>query len=99
MGAFVPVRRRFEPVVSARGIRVVADYAHHPTEVAAVVETAGRLGASRILAVFQPHRYTRTRALCDAFPPAFAGIDHLVVTPVYEASEEPLAGGGADGGA
>jgi UDP-N-acetylenolpyruvoylglucosamine reductase len=55
--------------------------------------TARAQGAQRILAVFQPHRYTRTRALATAFPPAFDGVDELVLTPVYAASEEPLDGG------
>lgn len=88
-----PLRRRFETVVDRDGVRVVSDYAHHPTEIAALIETARELKAKRILAVFQPHRYTRTQALGKDFPPSFNGVDQLWLTPVYAASEEPLPGG------
>ncbi|MFH0880863.1 MAG: UDP-N-acetylmuramate--L-alanine ligase [Lentisphaerota bacterium] len=91
--SFRPVRRRFDQVVEARGIRVISDYAHHPTEIRALVQTALRLPHRRLLAVFQPHRYTRTLALGPDFPPGFEGIEELVLAPVYEASEKPLAGG------
>ena len=89
-------RRRFELVAAGRDVRVIADYAHHPTEVAALVATARALPAARRLAVFQPHRYTRTLALGAEFPPAFAGLDHVVLTPVYAASEAPVPGGTTD---
>jgi UDP-N-acetylmuramate--alanine ligase len=72
---------------------VISDYAHHPAEIAALVGTAAGLGARRIMAVFQPHRYTRTLALGPDFPAAFAGVDELRLLPVYAASEAPLAGG------
>ncbi len=86
-------RRRFETLSAGAGVRVISDYAHHPTEVAAVVATAKRLPHRRLVVVFQPHRYTRTRALGADFPAAFAGVDRLLLTPVYAASETPLAGG------
>jgi UDP-N-acetylmuramate--alanine ligase len=88
-------RRRFEQVAELSGARVISDYAHHPVEVAALVRTArGELGyGGRLLVVFQPHRYTRTLALGGDFPGAFAGVDVLVLTPVYAASEAPLRGG------
>ena len=85
--------RRFEVVGSLRGARVISDYAHHPSEIAALVRTAGGLDPNRILAVFQPHRYTRTLALGGAFPAAFDGVAEVVLLPVYAASEGPLAGG------
>ncbi len=85
--------RRFEKVVHSAGVQVVSDYAHHPAEIAALVSMARDQGCKRILAVFQPHRYTRTRALGDMFPAAFEGVDELVLTPVYAASEAPLVGG------
>ena len=96
LARFRPVRRRFEYVVDRNGIRVISDYAHHPTEIRALVETARTLQASRLWVVFQPHRYSRTRDLAAAFPPAFEGVDLLLLLPVYAASEEPVEGGTAD---
>ncbi len=90
-----PVRRRFE-TVAAGDWTAVSDYAHHPSEIRALIETARTtFSPGRLLAVFQPHRYTRTRALLDEFPPAFAGVDKLWLVPVYAASETPLTGGTA----
>jgi len=86
-------RRRFEQVAEQGGITVISDYAHHPSEVRALIGTAMGLPHRRLFAVFQPHRYTRTLALGEAFPPAFAGLDLLILTPVYAASERPLRGG------
>ncbi len=88
-----PVRRRFETVFEGGGIRVVSDYAHHPTEIAALIQTARELKSTRLLGVFQPHRYTRTLALGPDFPPSFDGLDKLWLVPVYAASEPPLEGG------
>jgi UDP-N-acetylmuramate--alanine ligase len=88
-----PVRRRFEKVFAGE-YTVISDYAHHPTEIRALIETALQtLRPKRLLAVFQPHRYTRTRALLADFPPAFRGLEKLWLLPVYAASEKPLAGG------
>ena len=86
-------KRRFEHVVRHRSLRVISDYAHHPAEIAALVAAARRLPARRLRVVFQPHRYTRTLALGDQFPPAFGGVDEVVLLPVYAASESPLKGG------
>ncbi len=88
-----PVRRRFETVFEGRGIRIVSDYAHHPTEIAALIQTARELTPKRLIGVFQPHRYTRTRALGSDFPPSFEGLEKLWLVPVYAASEQPLEGG------
>jgi len=93
LDSFCPARRRFEVVSEAGGILVISDYAHHPTEVRALVAAARGLGRRRLVAVFQPHRYTRTLALGADFPGAFAGVDEVVLAPVYAASEAPLAGG------
>jgi UDP-N-acetylmuramate--L-alanine ligase/UDP-N-acetylenolpyruvoylglucosamine reductase len=87
-------RRRFERIAENDGILVVSDYAHHPSEIAALIRTAKQLKHSRLLAVFQPHRYTRTLALGAEFAAAFDGLDQLVLAPVYAAFEEPLKGGG-----
>ncbi len=90
---FRPVRRRFEILAERNGVTVISDYAHHPTEIAAFLQQVRGLAPRRVLAVFQPHRYTRTAALGPAFPPAFAGVDELVLVPVYAASETPVPGG------
>jgi UDP-N-acetylmuramate--L-alanine ligase/UDP-N-acetylenolpyruvoylglucosamine reductase len=86
-------RRRFERIIDRADLVVISDYAHHPSEIAALVTATGHLHRPRSLAVFQPHRYTRTRALGPDFPPAFKGLDEVVLCPVYAASEPPLAGG------
>jgi len=88
-------RRRFEVVAQSGGVTVVSDYAHHPSEIAALIQTARREHTGRLLAVFQPHRYSRTKALGGDFPAAFDGVDQLVLAPVYPASEPPLTGGRA----
>jgi UDP-N-acetylmuramate--alanine ligase len=91
LGDFRGVERRFEIYGERNGILVVDDYGHHPTEIAAVLEAASPLGR-RIVVVFQPHRYTRTASLLDAFGPALARADHIVLTEIYAAGEEPIAG-------
>ena len=96
LATFSLPKRRFEPVAEARGIRVIADYAHHPSEIRALMEATRQAGASRIWAIFQPHRYTRTLALGADFPPAFDGVAGVILVPVYAASEPPLAGGTSD---
>ena len=87
-------RRRLQRLAESAGIRVVSDYAHHPSEIRCAVSALRADWPGRIVAVFQPHRYTRTRALGADFPAAFKGVDVLVLPPVYAASESPLPGGG-----
>ncbi len=87
------IRRRFETVFERDGIRIVSDYAHHPTEIAALIQTALELKPKRLLGIFQPHRYTRTLALGPDFPPSFQGVEKLGLVPVYAASESPIEGG------
>jgi UDP-N-acetylmuramate--alanine ligase len=89
--AFRGAERRFEVRGEPRGILVVDDYGHHPTEIAAVIAAARTLNR-RIVVAFQPHRFTRTKALMHAFGPALAGADHVLLTEVYAAGEEPIAG-------
>lgn len=79
--------RRMECVSTAGNVRVVSDYAHHPSAIRALVETVRPYVPGRLLAVFQPHRYSRTARLGPDFPAAFAGVDDLVLVPVYAASE------------
>ena len=85
--------RRFERIGAPEGFAVVSDYSHHPSEIRALVATARGVPHRRIVAVFQPHRYTRTRTFLEDFPPAFRGVDDLVLCPVYAASESPIPGG------
>ena len=91
--AFGGVRRRFEARGVADGVRVVDDYAHNPAKVAAVVSTARALReGGRLIAVFQPHLYSRTRDFAAEFGAALAGADIVVVLDVYAAREDPLPG-------
>jgi UDP-N-acetylmuramate--alanine ligase len=87
------VQRRMEIKGCAGGITVVDDYGHHPTEIKATLEAVRQSWPEkRTVVVFQPHRYTRTRALFDDFTRAFYQSDVLVVLPIYAASEAPVAG-------
>ena len=74
-------------------IQVYTDYAHHPAELKCAVGMAAELKPKRLRVLFQPHRYSRTKALLDEFPPAFAEADEVVLIPVYPAFEEPIPGG------
>ena len=89
---FGGVQRRFQIKYDADGIMVVDDYGHHPAEIKATLAAARSGWDRRVIAVFQPHRYTRTQALFEEFLTAFYQADHLVVTDVYGAGEEPLPG-------
>ena len=74
-------------------ITVFTDYAHHPAELKCAVGMAAELKPTRLRVLFQPHRYSRTKALLNEFPPAFAAADEVVLIPVYPAFEEPIPGG------
>jgi UDP-N-acetylmuramate--alanine ligase len=90
---FTGVERRFERVGEAQGVLVVDDYAHHPTEVAATLEAAASgYPERRLVLVFQPHLYSRTRDFVDEFAHAFLGADVLVLTDIYAAREAPVEG-------
>ncbi len=91
LAAFHGVGRRFETRGEAAGVRVVDDYGHHPTEILATLAAARTLG-SRVLVVFQPHRYTRTALLREEFGGAFREADRVWVLDVYPAGEAPIAG-------
>jgi hypothetical protein len=85
--------RRFEQITCSDDVRVFTDYAHHPAELNCAIDMACALHPTRLRVLFQPHRYSRTKALCDEFPPAFTAADEVVLAPVYPAFEEPLLGG------
>src|SRR6266436_5712656 len=89
---FEHARRRFEIKYESERFLLVDDYAHHPTEIRATLNAARATGRKRVLAMFQPHRYSRTKALCTWFGRAFDDADRVVVTDVYPASEPPIPG-------
>src|SRR5450755_3886140 len=89
---FEHARRRFEIKYESDRFLLVDDYAHHPTEIRATLATAKSVGRNRVLAMFQPHRYSRTQALRKEFGRAFDDADRVVVTDVYPASEAALPG-------
>jgi len=84
--------RRFELRKTVGGVMVIEDYAHHPTEIKATLEAAKRGFARRVVAVFQPHRYTRLSKLMTEFATAFNQADVLVLTEIYPAGEDPIPG-------
>ena len=92
LDSFGGVERRFEFKGEVAGVRVVDDYAHHPAEIRATLQAARQLHSGRVVAVFQPHRYTRTRDLWEEFTRAFNDADLLLLTDIYPASEEPIEG-------
>jgi UDP-N-acetylmuramate--alanine ligase len=89
---FRGVDRRFQQRGQARGVTVVDDYGHHPTEIRATLSAARACNPARIHVVFQPHRYSRTLDLLDQFSGAFTDADTVIVLPIYAASEEPIPG-------
>lgn len=92
LASFAGARRRFETKYLSRQYRVVDDYGHHPTEIAATLDTARSLKPSRLVVLFQPHRFTRTKLLRDDFGRALQVVDKLFVADVYPASETPIPG-------
>jgi UDP-N-acetylmuramate--alanine ligase len=89
---FRGVDRRFQQRGQVRGVTVVDDYGHHPTEIRATLSAARECGHKRVFVVFQPHRYTRTLDLLEEFSGAFRDADTVIVLPIYAASEEPIPG-------
>ena len=92
LGQFQGVRRRFQIVGTYDGVTVVDDYAHNPSKVRAAIHAARTGGAHRVFAVFQPHRYSRTRFLAHEFSSAFEEADVLLMTDIYSAGEVPIVG-------
>jgi UDP-N-acetylmuramate--alanine ligase len=92
LGEFRGVERRFQVRGQVKGVTVIDDYAHHPTEVRATLEAARSGPWERVVAVFQPHRYSRTQALHEDFGGSFQDADRIVITDVYGAGEQPVPG-------
>jgi len=92
LAGFRGVDRRFQVRGVERGVTVVDDYGHHPTEIRATLQAARECGYGRVLVLFQPHRYTRTRDLMEDFAGAFGDADAVQVLDIYAASEQPIEG-------
>lgn len=93
LSRFGGVKRRFTTVGEWNGVRIIDDYGHHPVEIAAVLRAARDVqGAGRVIAVVQPHRYTRLRDLFEDFCTCFSDADHVIVAPVYPAGEAAIPG-------
>ena len=92
LATFSGVDRRFQVRGQERGITVVDDYGHHPTEIRATLDGARECGFRRIHVLFQPHRYTRTFHLMDDFARSFHQADRVFVLDIYAASEKPIEG-------
>ncbi len=92
LASFKGVERRFEFKGEKDGITVVDDYGHHPTEIKAVLDTARRAWPGRIVVLFQPHRFSRTKHLHKEFGGAFHQCDLLFILPIYPAGEQPIEG-------
>lgn len=89
---FSGAKRRFQTKGEIEGIWIVDDYAHHPTEIRSTLLAAKQTLPERLIAVFQPHRFTRTKILKEEFGKAFAGADVIVLTDIYSAGEQPIPG-------
>jgi UDP-N-acetylmuramate--alanine ligase len=96
LARFDGVKRRFTKTGEARGITVIDDYGHHPVEIAAVLKAARQATEGKVIAVVQPHRYTRLASLFEEFCSCFNDADHVVVAEVYAAGEDPIEGADRD---
>lgn len=90
--SFKGVKRRFTKVGVSEGVTIIDDYAHHPVEIKTVLDAARQATTGKIIAVMQPHRYSRLSYLFDQFVTCFKGCDQLIIAPVYGAGEEPIEG-------
>ena len=92
LAAFTGIHRRFEVKGEPKGILIIDDYGHHPTEIRATIGAIRESWKRPLTVIFQPHRYTRTRDLFEEFLTAFEGADRLVLTEIYPAGEDPIDG-------
>lgn len=92
LASFAGARRRFETKYVSSNYRIVDDYGHHPTEIAATLQTARSLKPERLIVLFQPHRYTRTKLLADDFGKVLQNADKVFIVDIYPASELPIEG-------
>jgi UDP-N-acetylmuramate--alanine ligase len=92
LAGFGGVKRRFTKTGVWNGVEIIDDYGHHPVEIGAVLKAARSVASGRVIAVVQPHRYTRLRDLFDQFATGFNDADTVIVAPVYPAGEAPIPG-------
>jgi UDP-N-acetylmuramate--alanine ligase len=97
LAAFGGVKRRFTRVGEWNGAVIIDDYGHHPVEIAAVLRAARESARGQVIAVMQPHRYTRLHDLFEQFCTCFNDADVVIVAPVYPAGEQPIPGADRDG--
>jgi UDP-N-acetylmuramate--alanine ligase len=97
LAGFGGVKRRFTRVGEWNGAVIIDDYAHHPVEIAAVLRAARESAKGKVIAVMQPHRYTRLHDLFEQFCTCFNDADLVIIAPVYPAGEQPIAGADRDG--
>lgn len=96
LATFQGVQRRFQIIGKREKMVIIDDYGHHPSEIKATLAAARACHSGRIIAVFQPHRYTRTQALAEDFGGAFADADEVILAEVYSAGEDPIPGVSSD---
>jgi UDP-N-acetylmuramate--alanine ligase len=96
LAAFSGVNRRFTRVGEVNGVTIIDDYGHHPVEIAAVLKAARQATKGRVIAVHQPHRFTRLSSLFDDFCTCFNEADVVAIAEVYSAGEEPIPGASRD---
>jgi len=96
LAAFKGVNRRFTKVGEVNGVTIIDDYGHHPVEIAAVLKAARQATEGRVIAVHQPHRYSRLHSLFDDFCGCFNNADVVAIADVYAAGEDPIAGASRD---
>jgi UDP-N-acetylmuramate--alanine ligase len=97
LGSFGGVKRRFTKVGVVNGVTIIDDYGHHPVEIAAVLKAGRQAYDRRVIAVVQPHRYSRLHSLFEEFCTCFNDADTVIVTDVYAAGEAPIPGADRDG--
>mgnify|MGYP001573545760 CR=1 FL=1 len=96
LASFQGTERRFQLKGDSFGIKIIDDYGHHPTEIKAVLAAARNVRHQRLIVVFQPHRFSRTKFLFEEFAVSFEGADQLLLTDIYAASEKPIEGVSAE---
>ena len=90
------VKRRFTKVGEWNGVTIIDDYGHHPVEIAAVLKAGRDVSKGQVIAVVQPHRYTRLKSLFEPFSTCFNDADAVIIAPVYPAGEAPIEGADRD---
>lgn len=91
IASFLGVQRRFDMLLESP--KIIHDYAHHPTEIAASINAARQIAKNKLICIFQPHTFSRTKTLMPEFKKCFLGVDKLILLPTYKAREKPILGG------